>query len=358
MKKNKKVADTTIELKENERVEDTTIELKEIDKAEDTAEIEPEENTINITIDDKVFSLIIPYNFLIEGDKIYYYDIGKEEKEIKLLSSCLVFITGVILNTDNNTEKLVIAIKKYGKWKTGIFKKSQVYNSLKLLDLADFGIPVNSRNSIKFIEYLSTFENINTEFKRIPIKKSVSKLGWANNNTEFVPYSNNIMIEDDLNSTKWIGALSTNGTLEEWVNGVKYLRVNKLFRFILSASFSSPLISLLNQRIFVIHNYGASRAGKSAMLQTALSVWGKPEDMICTFNSTTVGMERLANFYNNLVLAIDERQINNSQKELEKLIFTLSSGLGKVRGNKTGGIQALNEFKLLILIYVLLIRLL
>ena len=44
----------------------------------------------------------------------------------------------------------------------------------------------------------------------------------------------------------------------------------------------------------MVFNWGNSRAGKTAALYSALSVWGNPYNLVMTFNTTAVGVERLA----------------------------------------------------------------
>lgn len=46
---------------------------------------------------------------------------------------------------------------------------------------------------------------------------------------------------------------------------------------------------------------------------------------------------------------LDEKQVNKSQTELEKLVYMLSSGISKIRGNKTGGVQQINTWNTIIL---------
>ncbi len=46
---------------------------------------------------------------------------------------------------------------------------------------------------------------------------------------------------------------------------------------------------------------------------------------------------------------LDEKQVNKSQTELEKLVYMLSSGISKIRGNKTGGVQQINTWRTIIL---------
>ena len=48
---------------------------------------------------------------------------------------------------------------------------------------------------------------------------------------------------------------------------------------------------------------------KTASLKAALSAWGEPKELIAPFNATMAGLERLAAFYCDLPLGIDERQV-------------------------------------------------
>ncbi len=305
-----------------------------------------------IIINGEEYTRILPPNFIVENSKLYEIE-KKKDKEGNIIenknfiSSVIPILLDVISNEDSEEEKVKIAIYKYNKWKVGIFPKDIVFSHFEIVKLSSFGLPVNSLNAKMFVYYFSQFELINLETQK-PIR-AVTKLGWRDDFKIFVPFTNEIIVDLDYRLQKWLEGYTQKGNLKEWINEIKLLRNNILFRFILSSSFAAPLLRILGHRIFVVYNYGDSRAGKSAMLHTALSVWGNPENLMCTFNTTAVGMERLAGLFNDLVLGIDEKQIQKSQNELEKLIFMLSSGTGKVRGNKTGGVQELNTFNVLVL---------
>ncbi len=64
------------------------------------------------------------------------------------------------------------------------------------------------------------------------------------------------------------------------------------------------------------------------------------------FNATQVGLERTAAFYCDLPLGIDERQLaGNNQGALEKIVYMIASGTGKIRGAKAGGIQTVHQWR-------------
>lgn len=65
-----------------------------------------------------------------------------------------------------------------------------------------------------------------------------------------------------------------------------------------------------------------------------------------SFNATQVGLERTAAFYCDLPLGIDERQLAGTKQEgLERMIYMISSGTGKIRGSKGGGLQTIHQWR-------------
>jgi len=99
-----------------------------------------------------------------------------------------------------------------------------------------------------------------------------------------------------------------------------------------------------------VHNWGNSRSGKTAALKAALSVWGDPVHLLTTFNSTKVGLEKMAALFNDLPLGVDEKQVVGKKQEfIEQLIYMLSLGTSKTRGTRTGGVQTKKTWRSIIL---------
>lgn len=68
------------------------------------------------------------------------------------------------------------------------------------------------------------------------------------------------------------------------------------------------------------------------------------------FNATKVGLERMASFFTDLPLGIDEKQVvGNKQDFIESLVYMLSIGKSKVRGTKNGGMQSSSSWRSIIL---------
>lgn len=313
------------------------------DKKEELIE-EEETEIVTALINGEYRKFKLPSEYFLVGDSIYYEKAGGKNKDILLLSTSPIVILSNLNNVDTGEQKVELAFKKNNEWKVATFSRSDVYgNSCNAL--LNVGVPFSPDKFMQLKRYLFLFENEND----LSEKKLCSKLGWRDG--DFIPFSNqnNVYVDVPLGQRKWLDAYNSKGTLEEWVEKIKPFRKNNIFRFILSASFAAPLLKIIGHRIFIVYNWGNSRAGKSACLKAALSVWGNHEDLTLSFNTTVVGIERLASLYNDLPLALDEKSISKSKDELERLIYMLGAGISRIRGNKIGGIQELNTWNTIVL---------
>lgn len=284
-----------------------------------------------------------------DKDEIIKFEIDKGDVFKRLFSKVPIFIKSICKNIENGEEKfeLIYYQPKLKEWQTMVVDKTVLYEKRNITSLSNDGIPITTLNADTWIKYFFKLEEMN--YDNIPIIKTTDKLGWNKDIDCFVPYAKNIILDADERLQKWTNAYVSKGTLDEWVNAIKDFRKNKLFRFILSGVFCGPLLKPLNQRIFIIYNYGSSRAGKSAAMFASMSAWGNPEELKTSFYGTSVGIERIARFQNDCALWLDEKQVNKSQTSLEQLVYMLGNGVGKMRGNKTGGVQKLNTWKIMVL---------
>lgn len=258
-----------------------------------------------------------------------------------------ILLSRRLKSLDTGEEKIEIAFLRDGKWQTAIVQRSTIFQSRTITQLADMGITVTSENAKFLVSFLGALEAENIDV--LDLSKSVNQLGWYGKH--FLPgMGGDLVVDVDRSSQKWVDAYCQDGTFEEWVERIQPFRQNSIFRFILASAFAAPLLKLLNHRVFIVHNWGDSRSGKTAALKAALSVWGEPEELMANFNATRVGLERLAGFFNDLPLGIDEKQVaGNRQDFIESLVYMLSLGTSKVRGSKTGGLQSSKSWRCIVL---------
>ena len=252
-----------------------------------------------------------------------------------------------LCNADTGEERLEIAYKKGKNWRTVIVEKSVIASSSSILQLASYGILVNSENAKALSTYILEIENLN--FDVIPEQQSIGRLGWISQR-HFSPYVEELVFDGETNFKHMFNAIKSCGNRETWLYAMRDLRKEKSpGRLFLAASFASVILEPCGLLPFFLHAWGGTEVGKTVGLMIAASVWGSPRlgDFILTFNSTSVGQEMTASFLNSLPMCIDELQIQSSSgiRDFDRIIYQLTEGVGRTRGAKTGGLQKMNTWK-------------
>ena len=252
-----------------------------------------------------------------------------------------------LCNADTGEERLEIAYKKGKNWRTVIVEKSVIASSSSILQLASYGILVNSENAKALSTYILEIENLN--FDVIPEQQSISRLGWISQK-HFSPYVEELVFDGETNFKHMFNAIKSCGNRETWLYAMRDLRKEKSpGRLFLAASFASVILEPCGLLPFFLHAWGGTEVGKTVGLMIAASVWGSPRlgDFILTFNSTSVGQEMTASFLNSLPMCIDELQIQSSSgvRDFDRIIYQLTEGVGRTRGAKTGGLQRMNTWR-------------
>ena len=299
----------------------------------------PGKRMLKDTIPELPIDLALPVNFKFERSGILYVKENSSGDTIVYKAvGCPLVITERVFNVDSETEKIELCFKYIKKWKRVLLPRSTVFDSRRIMQLADFGVPISSESTKFLVKWLDALADANQD--RIPVTYAVSKLGWRGEREFILPnlaQKYRIDIDDD-GSQSTVSGFTTSGKREEWIASMQYLRQSPKARFILAASFAAPLLRILGQRNFVIHNWGNSQDGKTATLWAAMSVWGNPDKLIGTFDATSTAMERRAALYSDLPLAINEREVlsQNKRNDISPLLYIMGEGKGKGRGTKTG----------------------
>ena len=173
-----------------------------------------------------------------------------------------IVITRRLENIDSGQEKLSLSYYRNSRWKEIITLRSTALNKNKLVSLADSGLPVSSDNSEGVVRYLSAYEAANS--KRIPFIRSISRIGWIGR--EFYPCLTNkeIVYEGD-DTDNIVGAITEHGDYDLWLETAAELRKEPFSRILMAASFASPLLEWLQNRVVIVHLWHASKSGKTAV---------------------------------------------------------------------------------------------
>lgn len=255
-----------------------------------------------------------------------------------------IILTQRLKSIETGDEKMEIAFKRDDEWHTAIYPRSTIFSSRSITALADLGCTITSENAKQVVRFLGALEAENIDI--IPKADATSTFGWQPGKRFLPGHDAGLALDIDPSQKGMATAYCQNGTMEKWIEHMAPHRARDKFRFILAASFAAPLLRIVKQRIFFVYNWGGSKGGKTAALKAALSAWGDPERLMVNFNATQVGLERTAAFYCDLPLGIDERQLaGNNQGALEKIVYMIASGTGKIRGAKGGGLQTVHQWR-------------
>lgn len=255
-----------------------------------------------------------------------------------------VILTKRLKAHDNGEEKVEISFKRDGAWISSTHPRTTAFVARSVVELAKLGATVTSENAKSVVAFLSGLEAENIDI--IPTIESTSTLGWQPGG-RFLPWhAEDIVLDVSPQMARWANACQKTGSLEAWVKAMEKHRNRYRFRFILASSFTAPLLRIIKGRSFVVYNWASSRGGKTAALKAALSAWGDPDRLMMTFNATKVAFERMASFFCDMPLGIDERQLAGSQQEgLETLIYMMSNGVSRGRGTRDGGLQDIQTWR-------------
>ena len=246
-----------------------------------------------------------------------------------------------LVNIDTGEEKLQLAFRKGTIWRKIIVSKTVLASSNKVTELAGSGIAVTSQNARAFIQYISDMENMN--YYLIPEKKSIGRFGYIPDEG-FSPFVDGLIFDGDANFKAMFQTVRSRGSETKWLETAAEVReMSTTARIILAASFASVLLEPLNCLPFFVHLWGVdSGTGKTVALMVAASVWGDPAvgSYVKTFDGTVVGMEKTAAFLNNLPFCLDELQLAKDSKGRTTFdVYKLAQGVGRTRGNRSGGVD-------------------
>ena len=288
-------------------------------------------------VPDTPLDLAIPANFSYGADGVYEVRMTEMGQVQRLAAGTPVIIYEKQYNVDTQTEKVQLSFRYYDHWVHTVCKRSEIFSARGIIALTDRGLNTSSESAKYLVKYLQALEAANPN---IPLVHAVSKIGWRPYGlSEFViPSSSKYRVDMD-DDGELTAAFTQRGTLKEWQEAAQEIRKHTFARFVLAASFATPLLCICKNRNFMIYFWGTSGGGKTAAQRFALTVWGNPTRLMKSFYGTTNGLERAAEYSNDFPLVINERQVmmgNNKQEALESLVYMLEGGHGKVRASKSG----------------------
>ncbi|MGF6904642.1 DUF927 domain-containing protein [Paraburkholderia sp. GAS348] len=137
------------------------------------------------------------------------------------------------------------------------------------------------------------------------------------------------------------------GSLQTWRNTVGTMaRENPLVAAAIACSFAGPLLSLIGARDGIgLHLHARTSSGKSTAGDCAASVWGCPTDVMHTWDGTSIGLAKTAEYANDGLLYLDEIGAGDARK-MGQQIYQMLNGVSRLQGTKDGGVVASRSWRL------------
>lgn len=251
------------------------------------------------------------------------------------------------VNLETGLEKIKIAFYCKDKWNFIIVDKSVISSTQSIVKLSDLGVAVTSENAKLLVKYLSEIENLNKDI--IPLKTSISRLGWCEGNV-LAPYNQEYEFDNEKDIPCLQEKFGENGDWQSWADFFRERRKhNVISRIVMASAVASILLKRIKQSGFTLHIWGESEYGKTVACMVGQSIFGNPSQndnkgIGINFNLTNAGLEYKLNLYNNIPLFINEMQHQKDAKDYDKLLFMISEGKGKSRSTKTGGVARENSW--------------
>lgn len=277
---------------------------------------------------------LICEDYIADDNGIRYFN-GKFEE---ILADEPIFPYKLYVNVEKESQKVTLVYKTHNEWKEITVSRDVLCNTRKMVNLGEYGVPVNTGNATKLSQYFSHLISRNAD-KLEPIL-CTDKLGWVGDDFKnFAPYTGKLELDKDALS-ELSTAIEPKGSYDVWLSNMKkYRALNRPeLNFLLASSFASPLIKICNALPFWTHLWGFTGVGKTLCLMSAASIWGNPStdaNFLTNFKATTTSAEFRADMLNSLPILLDDTaQIaRKNANDFSNLIYMLCSGQGKSRGN-------------------------
>lgn len=222
--------------------------------------------------------------------------------------------------------------------------------------LSKFGLKTLLSYGVRFNE--TDIDEVNKYLMRTDMKAEIvygySKLGWDKIDNSLVFRYNNLIAKEPTKK-KYIynGNLCLNhkGSLDEWCNMIQNEVCGNIpMTYLLMASFSSPLLSMLNYT----HDFGSvlfclcnsSSKGKSTTAMLCASIYSSPvlnKGVAISFNGTENALQEFLSQINGLSVVFDELGASTISN-LERVLYSFCLGRSKLRLNGDASLQDVKEF--------------
>jgi hypothetical protein len=236
-----------------------------------------------------------------------------------------------------------------GAVRTEWVPRNIIASKQKIIALASRGVPVHEGNASAVLNYLdAALHHLATQKPEARLalaartgsyKLSGDRTAWLVGST-YVGPADTLITADPRGLHSSTQGLGCRGAFTDWLEVYSdiYSR-GPIPRFLLGSSFVAPLLKIIGVRTFIIHHWGASGSGKTAVAKFAMSAYGDPDKLMQTFNRTDKSFIELFRYMDDIPVMFDELQASKVSDHAA-LIYNLTLEKGRGRASREGGLQS------------------
>lgn len=258
-----------------------------------------------------------------------------------------IYPTGILVNAETGTYKIVLRFKVHGRWREIIEDRDTIASSNKIISLASKGVRVTSENAKALVKYLSDLEAMNEDV--VIERTSTSRLGWIG--SSFMPYEKDVVFDNEQSLRSLYNSIHSCGSRDKWYRCIEEIRQENRFevQVYFAASLASVFVEPCGTLPFIVSLWGGTGLGKTVALMMATSIWADPNEgqYMTDAKATNTALEIRLDCLNSLPMTLDDMaQIQNQYDEdFSELVYRWCSGKGRDRSNQNLGLNKLTNWR-------------
>ena len=266
-----------------------------------------------------------------------------EPERIKMCAG-YISIIGRGDTIEDNTAYMDIEYSVGDRYVHKIIPKLDALSPKGVMELVSKGLHMEDAHARLLNKYI--FEYCLLNDVQIPVNIVVKRNGWKNDNL-YVCGNRGIMPDGIIKVAHTNEDISenmvTSGTYEEWIEAVEDMLKYEVVRLKIYVALTGAILSMLKVGNFIFDNYDLSGRLKTMTCHIGMSVYGRPDKLERSADSTINGIEGIAALTMDGCAFFDETS-KASQEDLDKFVYTVGNGRPKQRMQQTTELHRADEF--------------
>lgn len=296
----------------------------------------------DLTTKDKIpdcpVDLILPRDVLFNDEGITLVESRRDDKPRYITAATTPIVpTKILRDETSGLVQYELAILTQGTWRRHVVDGRTIQSPRCIDKLANFGALIKPT---PLCEYFTRIIAANSE--RLKMWRVFAQPGWKDDKFQQFIYptgGENYIV--DRAGYKYKTDYSERGNADEWrqIFGEAMKAGGRIARIFCGVAVAAPLIRPLKVTNMQAHLFGGVNAGKTVLARLIASIWGNPQDLLMTFESSPKRRQADAAAYNDLPTIYDELETVRGQRaemSLTQSVYAFFNGKGNQNLNVDG----------------------